>query len=237
MAKSRSAKKGRRSGSVRSRSSPSSSGTRARSTRSASGRAGGQSARGRSARGAGGSRGRNGSGRDDAIALLKSDHREVERLFAEFERADSSEQKRQLAGQICLELRTHTTIEEEIFYPAFLEATDEKDIHHEAEIEHEGAKHLIDEIESTGSRDDHFEARVTVLQEMIRHHVQEEEKRGGMFSKAQSSDMDLRELGRQLMERKLELMGETSDERGMQGRMPPQGRSRGVSREMRTRSS
>jgi hemerythrin superfamily protein len=235
MAKSRSAKKGRRSGSARSRSARSSSGMRARS---ASGRTGGQnSARGRSARGAGGSRGRNGSGRDDAIALLKSDHREVERLFAEFERTDSSEQKRQLAGQICLALRTHTTIEEEIFYPAFLEATDEKDIHHEAEIEHEGAKHLIDEIESTGSRDDHFDARVTVLQEMIRHHVQEEEKRGGMFSKAQSSDMDLRELGQQLMERKLELMGETSDERGMQDRMSPQGRSRAAGREMRTRSS
>ncbi len=235
MAKLRSAKKGRRSGSARSRNSRSSSGTRARGTRSASARSSGQnSARGRSA---GGSRGRNGSGRDDAIALLKSDHREVERLFGEFERTDSSEQKRQLAGQICLALRTHTTIEEELFYPAFLEATDEKDIHHEAEIEHEGAKHLIDEIESTGPRDDHFEARITVLQEMIRHHVQEEEKRGGMFSKAQSSDMDLRELGRQLLERKLELMGETPDERGMQGRMPPQGRSRGAGRDMRTRSS
>jgi len=202
------------------------------STRARSAGARSQSARGRSARSAGGSRERNGSGRDDAIALLKSDHREVERLFKEFERTDSIEQKRQLAGQICLALRTHTTIEEEIFYPAFLEATDEKDIHHEAEIEHEGAKHLIDEIESTGPRDDHFEARVTVLQEMIRHHVKEEEQRGGMFSKAQSSSMDLRDLGQQLMERKLELMGEGSDE-GMQGRMPP----RGTGREMRTRSS
>ncbi len=88
-------------------------------------------------------------------------------------------------------MRTHTTIEEEIFYPAFLEATDDTDLHHEAEIEHAGAKHLIGEIESTGPEDDHFEARVTVLQEMIKHHVKEEEQRGGMFTKAQSSDMDL----------------------------------------------
>ena len=75
---------------------------------------------------------------------------------------------------------------------------------------------------------------MSVMKEMIRHHVNEEEKRGGMFSKAQSSDMDLRALGSQLKERKLELMGE-AEEGGMEGRMPPQGRSRAVGREMRTR--
>ena len=235
MAKSRSAKKRSRSSISGSRSSMS---ARSRSTRGASARTSGQkSARGRSARSAGSSRGRNGSGRDDAVALLKSDHREVERLFGEFERARSDDQKRQLAGQICLALRTHTTIEEEIFYPAFLEATGDTEIHHEAEIEHEGAKRLIEEIESNGSRDDHFEARMTVLQEMIRHHLKEEEQRGGMFSKAQSSEMDLRALGRQLMERKLELMGDSTGEDAMEGRMPPQSRSRGTGRELRTRST
>src|SRR5262245_15468963 len=233
MAKSRSEKNRSRSSVTGSRSSLS---ARSRGTRSA--RTGGRkSARGRSARGAGNSRGRNGSGRGDAIALLKGDHREVERLFGEFGRTRSDDQKRQLAGQICLALRTHTTIEEEIFYPAFLEATRETDIHHEAEIEHEGAKRLIEEIESLGSRDDHFEARVTVLQEMIKHHVKEEEQRGGMFTKAQSSEMELRALGRQLMERKLELMGESPGMGDMQGRMPPQGRSRGPGRELRARSS
>jgi len=200
-------------------------------TRNTKKRRGSSSARSR------GSRGRNGGGRDDAIALLKSDHRDVERLFVEFERAGSNDQKHQLAGQICLALRTHTTIEEEIFYPAFLEATDETALHHEAEIEHEGAKRLIEEIESNGPRDDHFEARVTVLQEMIRHHVKEEEQRGGMSSKAQSSEMDLRALGKELMERKLELMGEGSDERGTRDPMPRQRGSRGAGREMRTRSS
>ena len=103
------------------------------------------------------------AGRDDAIALLKADHREVERLFGEFEQHASDDRKRELAEQICLALRAHTTIEEEIFYPAFLEATEDTEMHHEAEIEHAGAKHLIDEIESAGPEDDHFEARVTVL--------------------------------------------------------------------------
>jgi hypothetical protein len=159
-------------------------------------------------------------------------------MFSEFESARSDDRKSELAQQICLALRTHTTIEEEIFYPAFLEATGDTEIHHEAEIEHAGAKHLIEEIESTGSKDDHFEARISVLKEMIRHHVKEEEQRGGMFSEAQSSDMDLRTLGQQLKERKLELMGESADE-GMDRdrQMPPEGRSRGTGREMRTRSS
>jgi hypothetical protein len=232
MAKSRSARKGRRSGSTRrtsSESGRSGAGASARA-RSAGGRSGGrQSGASRSARG---SRGRN--GRDDAIALLKADHREVERMFSEFESARSEDRKSELAARICMALQAHTAIEEAIFYPAFLEATGDTEIHHEAEIEHEGAKRLIEEIGSTGPRDDHFEARVSVLREMIRHHVEEEEKRGGMFSKAQSSDMDLRALGEQLKERKLELMGE-AEQSGMQRRMPPQGRSRGAGREMRTR--
>jgi hemerythrin superfamily protein len=173
------------------------------------------------------------SDRDDAIGLLKSDHREVERLFATFESTRSQSTKQDIAAQICEALKTHTTIEEEIFYPAFLEATDDTALHHEAEIEHEGAKHLIAEIESAGPDDDHFEARVTVLKEMIRHHVKEEEQRGGMFSEAQNSSMDLAELGARLRERKLERMGETSDD--MTTRRPPEGRARRGSRELRER--
>ena len=184
---------------------------------------------------------RNGSSRSDAIGLLKADHREVERLFAEFESARATDRQQKIAERICEALKVHATIEEEIFYPAFLEATDDTDLHHEAEIEHAGAKNLIEEIEATGSRDDHFKARVTVLKEMIRHHVKEEEQRGGMFSEAQKSDMDLEELGRQLRERKLELMGEAPERDASQGngrRMPPpQSRSRRNGRELRARSS
>jgi hemerythrin superfamily protein len=143
----------------------------------------------------------------DAIALLKADHRQVEEWFEQFESTRSDSTKAQLAQQICQALTVHTTIEEELFYPAFLEATEEEDIHHEAAVEHDGAKKLIAEIEASGPQDDYFDAKVTVLSEMIKHHVKEEEKREGMFAKARQSEMDLAALGEQLAARKAELMG------------------------------
>jgi hemerythrin superfamily protein len=144
--------------------------------------------------------------RTDAISLLKQDHREVEGWFAQFEKTRSDEKKAELAEKICTALKVHTVIEEEIFYPAFLEATEDKDIHHEAEVEHNGAKNLIAEIEAAGPGDDYFDARISVLSEMIKHHVKEEEKRDGMFAKARQSEMDLESLGEQLASRKAELM-------------------------------
>lgn len=147
----------------------------------------------------------------DAIELLKADHKQVKEWFEQFESTRSAERKQKLAGQICQALKVHTQIEEEIFYPAFLEATEEEDTHHEAEIEHEGAKRLIADIESSGASDDYFDARVTVLSEMIKHHVNEEEMRDGMFAKARKSDMDLVSLGEQLQTRKAELMNEAEE--------------------------
>jgi len=146
----------------------------------------------------------------DAIALLKADHRQVEEWFEQFESTRSDDRKKKLAGQICQALEVHTQIEAEIFYPAFLEATEEEDIHHEAEVEHDSAKKLIAEIESSGPEDEYYDAKVKVLSEMIKHHVNEEEQRGGMFAKARESDMDLKALGEQLAARKQELMGEAS---------------------------
>lgn len=143
----------------------------------------------------------------DAIALLKADHRQVEEWFGQFLKSRSSEKKAKLAEQICAALRVHATIEEEIFYPAFLEQAGDEDLHHEAEIEHAGAKNLIAQIESSGPEDDYFDARVKVLSEMIKHHVKEEEKPDGMFAKAKKSRMDLVALGEQLQLRKGELMG------------------------------
>jgi hemerythrin superfamily protein len=160
----------------------------------------------------------------DAISLLKSDHREVEGWFKEFEKTGSSAKKQGLAQKICTALKAHTTIEEEIFYPAFLEATDEKEIHHEAQVEHDGAKKLIAEIEAAGPEDDYYEAKVSVLSEMIKHHVKDEEQRGGMFSKARQSEMDLDELGAQLQQRKDEVMAEG---RSAAGSRASSGRRRG----------
>jgi hypothetical protein len=149
----------------------------------------------------------------DAIALLKSDHREVEGLFAQFEKARSESKKKGLANKICNALRAHTTVEEEIFYPAFLEATGDKGTHHEAEVEHAGAKNLIAEIEASDPSDDYYDAKLKVLSEMIKHHVNEEEQRGGMFAEAKQSKMDLAELGAQLEQRKQELLLELNGDK------------------------
>ena len=146
----------------------------------------------------------------DAIALLKADHRQVEEWFAQFGKSRSGAKKQQLAANICSALTIHTQIEEEIFYPAFLEATQDKDMHHEAMVEHEGAKRLIAELQGMKPEDDYFDARVSVLSEMIKHHVKEEEQSGGMFAEAKKAKMDLKGLGEQMSARKMELQG--SDE-------------------------
>jgi hypothetical protein len=147
----------------------------------------------------------------DAIALLKADHRQVEEWFEQFEKTESEAKKQDLATKICDALTVHTTIEEEIFYPAFLEATDDKDIHHEAEIEHEGAKRLIAEIQASSPDDEYFGSKVKVLSEMIKHHVKEEEQPDGMFAEARESEMDLKALGEQMAERKAELEAGNAD--------------------------
>src|SRR5512133_2251781 len=103
----------------------------------------------------------------NAIALLKEDHRAVEKLFKEFEEAKGEGRKEKLARRICLELSIHTKIEEEIFYPACEGKVDE-DLLKEALVEHDAAKLLIAEIEAgNGKSDDFFDAKVKVLSEEI----------------------------------------------------------------------
>ena len=141
----------------------------------------------------------------DAIALLKEDHRTVEKLFKDFESAKGEGRKEKLAKQICLELSVHASIEEEIFYPA-CQGTVEEDLLKESYVEHDAAKLLIAEIEAaSGQGDEYFDAKVKVLQEEIEHHVEEEEKAGGVFSQARKGKMDLDGLGEQLSARKKEL--------------------------------
>ncbi len=142
----------------------------------------------------------------DAIELLKADHRQVEQWFEQFSKSRSEAKKQDLARRICQALTVHTTIEEEIFYPAFIAATEDRDTHHEAVVEHAGAKHLIGQIQAMGASDDYFDAKVTVLSEMIKHHVKEEEQRGGMFTEARGSEMDLLQLGQELLARKKQLL-------------------------------
>ncbi|MFL6724714.1 MAG: hemerythrin domain-containing protein [Sphingomicrobium sp.] len=142
----------------------------------------------------------------DAIALLKQDHRTVEELFAEFEKASGDGRKQKLAERICLELSIHTAIEEEIFYPA-CEGKVEEDLLKESYVEHDGAKLLVAEIMAGGPDDEFYDSKVKVLQEQIEHHVEEEEKRAeGLFAQARKAEIDMDALGEQLAARKQELM-------------------------------
>jgi hemerythrin superfamily protein len=145
----------------------------------------------------------------DAIALLKEDHRSVEKLFKDFEGAKGDGRKERLARQICLQLTVHTTIEEEIFYPA-CEGKIEEDLLKEAYVEHDSAKLLIAEIEAgNGESDDFFDAKVQVLSEQIEHHVKEEE--GELFPQVRKADLDLKAIGEQLSARKKELLKDYKD--------------------------
>jgi hemerythrin superfamily protein len=147
------------------------------------------------------------TGRQDAVALLKQDHRTVEDLFEQFEKASADGRKQKIAQQICLELSVHAMIEEEIFYPA-CEGRVEEDLLQEAYVEHDGAKILIAQILDGDSESDEFyDAKVKVLQEQIEHHVKEEEQRmEGMFAQARKAGLDMEELGEQLAARKEELV-------------------------------
>ena len=144
----------------------------------------------------------------DAVALLKADHREVEALFEKFENASGDGAKQKIALNICKALTVHTELEEKIFYPACEGKVEEADLK-EAYVEHDGAKVLIAEIEKGGPDDDYYDAKVKVLGEQIGHHVKEEEARmEGIFAQARKAGLDMDALGDQMAARKTELMGE-----------------------------
>jgi hypothetical protein len=144
--------------------------------------------------------------KQDAVALLKADHRKVAGLFEDFEKATQAKRKQALAQQICLELKIHTIIEEEIFYPA-CEGKIDEDLLAEAYVEHDAAKVLIAQIEESTPDAEFYDAKVKVLSEEIEHHVEEEEKRmEGMFAQARKAGLDMDALGEQMAARKRSLM-------------------------------
>jgi len=142
----------------------------------------------------------------DAISLLKADHRKVEALFEKYENARGK--KADIAKTICLELIVHSMIEEELFYPACREAGVDEDMMDEADVEHDGAKMLIAELEHGSPDEDYYDAKVKVLSEEIKHHVKEEEKRDGVFAQAKSKGVDVKGLGEQMSARKQALLSE-----------------------------
>ena len=118
----------------------------------------------------------------DAIVLLKNDHKTVEKLFKQFEGLgpDATKTKRKVVDQIIEELSIHAAIEEQCFYPAVrAEVSDLNDIVLEGLEEHHIVKWTLDELKDLPADAERFDAKVTVLIESVRHHVEEEE--GEMF--------------------------------------------------------
>jgi hemerythrin superfamily protein len=145
----------------------------------------------------------------NAIDLLKQDHDNVKKAFKQFEKMDRSdvESCRELIERVCAELRVHTTLEEEIVYPALREAIEDEDLMNEAAVEHETAKRLIEQLENMEASDPNYFATFTVLGEYVMHHVEEEE--GEMFPQAKKAKkLDFAALGEQLQARKKELTAE-----------------------------
>jgi hemerythrin HHE cation binding domain-containing protein len=113
------------------------------------------------------------SGAPSAISLLKSDHREVDAMFSQFEKTSGSTRKRAIVEKICDALKVHMTIEEDIFYPQARDALKRagEDLLDEAEVEHEGIKWRIELLKRMTPEDDLYDAEVKVLAEYVRHHV------------------------------------------------------------------
>jgi hemerythrin-like domain-containing protein len=145
----------------------------------------------------------------DAIDLLKQDHDKVEKAFKDFEKMDRQdiESCRHVIKTVCDELKVHTTLEEEVFYPAVREAIEDEDLMNEAAVEHETAKMLIDQLENMAPDDPNYFATFTVLGEYVKHHIKEEQ--GEMFPAAKRAKMDLEALAERMRARKEELAGET----------------------------
>jgi hemerythrin-like domain-containing protein len=145
-----------------------------------------------------------------AIELLAADHREVESLFERYEQEKEGDEdaRKTLAERICGELKVHTQVEEEIFYPWLRDHLEDEDMSlvEEAQVEHNGARDLIEQIEAAGSIDAEYNAKVKVLGEYVKHHVNEEEN--GIFPKVRDEQEALDELGQEISSRKEELREE-----------------------------
>lgn len=139
----------------------------------------------------------------DAIAMLKADHEKVSGLFKDFEKARAASKKKALVAEICGELKVHTQLEDEIFYPAVKSALKDKMLVPEAIVEHASITDLIEQVEGVEPDGEMYDAKVKVLSEYVKHHVKEEQTE--MFAKAKKTRLDLVALRDEMLKRKDEL--------------------------------
>lgn len=145
----------------------------------------------------------------DAIKLLEADHREAEELFEKYEKIKdkaSAQEKMEIAKKVCGALLIHMELEEKIFYPQVRQKIDDDDLMNESVVEHAGAKDLIKQIGLLNADDPMFDAKLKVLGEQIKHHVEEEESE--MFPKVKKAQIDLAVVGAELKKGKEQMREE-----------------------------
>jgi hemerythrin superfamily protein len=140
----------------------------------------------------------------DAIALLRADHKKVSELYAQYESTRSAAKKKALVATICLELSVHARVEEEIFYPAVKAALKDKEMIPEAQVEHASLKELIAQVKDREPDGEMFDAKIKVMSEYTKHHVKEEQNE--IFPAAKKTRLDMLDLGARIAARKEELM-------------------------------
>lgn len=147
------------------------------------------------------------------IALLKADHRKVEQILEEFEKAKSRDKRMQCVKEVARELIIHAKLEEEIFYPACRDALEDDEPLDEAQVEHDTIKVLLADLLRQDREGPYFKAKVTVLKEYVKHHVREEEESNdSIFAKAKKAGLDEQDLATKLAERKGELQEQYAGE-------------------------
>jgi iron-sulfur cluster repair protein YtfE (RIC family) len=146
----------------------------------------------------------------NAIDVLKKQHREVEKLFKQTLKTENPRERRELLDTIKTKLEAHTTIEEEIFYPAFKDVGTKKaeEMTMEAVEEHHVVKLVLGELPDVDPESETFDAKMTVLSELVDHHVQEEQDEMFPMAEKKLDDETLAQLGQRLVARTAALTGE-----------------------------
>jgi phage I-like protein len=140
----------------------------------------------------------------NALTMLRKDHDEVKELLKQASDAETTE-KQELFTKIKAELEVHETIEEEIFYPALKEHPKTKELALEGYEEHDVVDHVMSELAALSPQDETWDAKFKVMEENLKHHINEEERE--MFEQAKKvfSDDELEELAERMEQRKSQL--------------------------------
>jgi hemerythrin superfamily protein len=164
--------------------------------------------------------------RTETLNMLKQDHKKVKKAFQDFERLserDQADECQALVMQTCADLTVHTTLEEEIFYPAIRAAMREQSLIDEAEVEHASAKTLIADLQQLPPEDRAWAATFKVLGEYVQHHIKEEESE--IFPQLTRAKLDWDDLQQQMTARRESLEAEL--QQGEQAEPSPTQESQG----------